>query len=537
MSFILDLYLVGVPWLHILLAPYTKVEESFNLHATHDVLMYGVQPHVLQNYDHRVFPGAVPRTFIGSVILAWAAGPVAHLAGTLGYISQKSDIQVLVRIVLSTVNAIGFCLLRRAVSRRFGRLVSWLYVALTVSQFHLPFWIGRTLPNMFALFPVNIALYYLVNRPPNSTRPPSSAYHSAIVLLTCTAAIFRSEIALLLGPLALQGLLRGYTTFWSLLKVGMIAGICSAGLSLALTTLVDSYFWQQWPLWPELHGIFFNVVEGKSAEWGVSPFHTYFTSYLPKLLLGSLPLSLVGFLLDSRIRALLLPHLCFIALLSCLGHKEWRFVVYVIPAFNIAAARGATWIVTRPKSKFLARLSVLGTLGLITLNFAATTLLTLASINNYPGGEALSTFNTYYANETYVHVHISNLAAQTGASLFLHTHASPYLGGLDLAPLTQQWVYDKTEHLTPQMLSGSKEFTHVIVESDGSSSSLPTGFSSSYWRPVTSISGFDRWRFHPRLREMVKGRGKGLVENLGVLVRSLEMVTSEKLVILARKGY
>ena len=49
MSFLLDLYLIGVPWLHVLLAPYSKVEESFNLHATHDVLMYGVKPDALQH--------------------------------------------------------------------------------------------------------------------------------------------------------------------------------------------------------------------------------------------------------------------------------------------------------------------------------------------------------------------------------------------------------------------------------------------------------------------------------------------------------
>lgn len=38
---------------------------------------------------------------------------------------------------------------------------------------------------------------------------------------------------------------------------------------IALTVVVDSYFWQKWPLWPELYGIYFNVVQGKSAEWGV----------------------------------------------------------------------------------------------------------------------------------------------------------------------------------------------------------------------------------------------------------------------------
>lgn len=46
---VLDLLLVALGWTHVLLAPYTKVEESFNLHASHDVVMYGMSPQSLQN--------------------------------------------------------------------------------------------------------------------------------------------------------------------------------------------------------------------------------------------------------------------------------------------------------------------------------------------------------------------------------------------------------------------------------------------------------------------------------------------------------
>ncbi len=175
-----------------------------------------------------------------------------------------------------------------------------MFVLLTCTQFHLLFWMGRTLPNMYALLPgmcniprsrrlcldppsfaANVALYLLIDRAPNSTRPSKSSVHWAISLLTFAAVVFRSELLLLLGLLVAQAVLR-YTTLYDIIKVGLLSGTLSAGRSQfipttrpasdavsALTVLVDSYFWQQWPLWPELYGIYFNVFQGKSAEWGV----------------------------------------------------------------------------------------------------------------------------------------------------------------------------------------------------------------------------------------------------------------------------
>lgn len=54
------------------------------------------------------------------------------------------------------------------------------------------------------------------------------------------------------------------------------------------------------------------------------PFHWYFTSALPRALLGAYPLAVLGVLLEPRVRPYVLLTTAYIVLYSFLPHKEVR---------------------------------------------------------------------------------------------------------------------------------------------------------------------------------------------------------------------
>jgi len=145
---------------------------------------------------------------------------------------------------------------------------------------------------------------------------------------------------------------------------------------------------------------------------------------------------------------------------------------------------------------------------MILANVVLTTLQTIASIHNYPGGQAMALFNSIYDDRphgknisqsfikfahilTYlaVHVHISNLAAQTGASLYLQTHAPPYRPFFNSSIFATDWTYDKTEFLSLQELTAAREITHLIAEEPCSSLSM-----REEWEYVGSVYGFEGWK-------------------------------------------
>jgi alpha-1,6-mannosyltransferase len=132
----------------LVVAPYTKVEESFNIQATHDILAYGtptrnVYEYLSSNYDHFDFPGAVPRTFLGPVILAGISQPLVALVGF-------QHAQLVVRAVLGLINSASLLVFKSSLEKVYGKPTARWYALLQASQFHVLFYASRPLPNMFA---------------------------------------------------------------------------------------------------------------------------------------------------------------------------------------------------------------------------------------------------------------------------------------------------------------------------------------------------------------------------------------------------
>lgn len=484
----LPLLLPALILLHLLAAPYTKVEESFNLQATHDILIHGTPlspsafaPHIRATYDHIQFPGAVPRTFIGSLVLAQLTraflsaslfgharafgnailGTPLHFAHSqlLFHSLVNASKQQTARFILGSLTALSLLRYARALSRAFGPAVGSWYVVLQATQFHIPFYASRTLPNIFALLLTTEAARAFLPVPGNNAASQRSQVSRGIYFLVAAGVIFRAEIALLLATQVGFLLL----TRRANLRTVILAGLPAAALSIAASVLVDSAFWLR-PVWPEFASFIFNAYHGASSEWGVSPWHTYFTSSLPKFLLNPLAIPLIAaslyFPATARgARALVIPQLAFVALYSAQPHKEARFVIYAVPPLTAAAALGASYIWTRRARTLVYRVGALALVGGVLVSFAAAMGMLFISALNYPGGEALWSLHQRVVwggaegEGAVVKVHMDVYSCMTGITRFQEDSPSPpiwrsedfHLPFWGMTPAAVKWQFDKTE--------------------------------------------------------------------------------------------
>jgi alpha-1,6-mannosyltransferase len=303
-----------------------------------------------------------------------------------------------------------------------------------------------------------------------------------IFLFVFAGVVFRSEIAVLLFAQLLVLLFRN--RIWSIQTV-VLTGIASAISALAISVPIDSYFWWK-PIWPELAGFYYNAIQGKSADWGTSPFTYYFSDLLPKLLLNPLilivliPIALMLPATQHLARDLVVPSILFIAIYSLQPHKESRFIIYVVPPLTAAASLPASYIWTRRNKSLLYRLGSLIHLGSVLLSFVASTAMLLISSLNYPGGQALSQFHdilqkTPWPSESTapyqnISVHMDVLSCMTGVTRFQEL-PSRNVSSSSLPRInnhTVQLLYDKTED-EEELLNPAfwERFDYALMEEPG----------------------------------------------------------------------
>uniref|UniRef100_K3X0B3 Mannosyltransferase n=1 Tax=Globisporangium ultimum (strain ATCC 200006 / CBS 805.95 / DAOM BR144) TaxID=431595 RepID=K3X0B3_GLOUD len=363
---------------YVLLCPYAKVEESFNLQASHDLLVHGVRSGVA-NYDHVAFPGVVPRTFLGALGVSALASPVAWITQLLT--ARTLVLQYVVRWTLAMCSTAALTFFRNSIAAKFGKDTSRFFMLICACQFHLMFYFGRTLPNTYALVLVLCAYAFWIY---DRAKP-------TIFLLTFTTIVFRGDTAVLFAPILLSMLLARV----SIVRI-ILWGLTASIASLALTVTVDSYFWQRW-LWPEGEVLWFNTVQNKSHEWGVHPRLWYFYSALPRALLTTtllLPFGISGLLpalvrstswkelrtawqsaplVDASVLKFVWPIGVYVALFSQLPHKELRFIFNAIPILNMASAVLITTCHTKFPLLIIGGCLVVSVVGSVFFTMAAAT--------------------------------------------------------------------------------------------------------------------------------------------------------------------
>ncbi len=282
----LYIYLIQITW-YAVIFPYTKVEESFNVQAIHDHLEYFILNNNLSHYDHLLFPGVVPRSFIASLVLAFFTFPFHLLRWYLGL--PKIYSLYAFRIILGFITWVSFSRFIHAIKYKFGRRCAFLTLIASILQCHVPYYSSRTLPNTYGLiFTYWAYSYWFYNQP-----------LKCLILVGTAIILFRCDLILLLLPMFLFMLTSREVQWLQAMKTGVMY----AAMILSLTVIVDSYFWHSqsqshsnyyypflssssslsyW-LWPEGSVLYFNTIQNKSSEWGVQPWHWYLTSALPRV--------------------------------------------------------------------------------------------------------------------------------------------------------------------------------------------------------------------------------------------------------------
>jgi putative Ca2+/H+ antiporter (TMEM165/GDT1 family) len=219
--------------------------------------------------------------------------------------------QILPRLlaVACSLAIVGF---GAAIALRISRLHALVVGLVLATAFELIYFSARTLSETFAVALLVPAAWLLL---PHPERSPQRLAIGGLLVGLCFATRFQLAPALVV---LVAGCCRADLRAWALVAAGGLGGLAIDGVVDALHGLVP-FDWM-------VENVRLNVVENRSADYGVLPFQWFLTFWLRLWGLMALPVILLGGIGARRQPVLLGVALVNLLAHSLIAHKEYRFV-------------------------------------------------------------------------------------------------------------------------------------------------------------------------------------------------------------------
>ncbi|KAK4431922.1 GPI mannosyltransferase 3 [Sesamum alatum] len=229
------------------------------------------------------------------------------------------------RLVQSVFAAVGDLYLYKFSQVLFGdNVATWALVAQLTNWFMF-FCIPRTLSNSLETILTLVSLYYWpCLRRTSSGAVPCGSRKWALVLAAIACAIRPTSAITWIYVGFLELLMTRNKLKFVLLEVVPIGG-----LVLGLTFLLDRQLYGSWVVVP-INFLKFNFFSSGGDYYGTHAWHWYITQGFTVMVFTYLPFSVAGVIMSKEWK---LPGLILWVLgtYSLLGHKEFRFVLPVLP--------------------------------------------------------------------------------------------------------------------------------------------------------------------------------------------------------------
>ncbi|XP_042989501.1 mannosyltransferase APTG1 [Carya illinoinensis] len=228
------------------------------------------------------------------------------------------------RLLQSIFSAVGDLYLYKMSDVLFGDCVAKWALFSQLANWFMIFCFPRTLSNSLETALTLVSLYHwpCIRVSPTKVPSVSRKWGLALAALACVIRPTSAIIWVYIGLLELFGTHdRLRLIFLEVAPIGAVV--------LGLTCLLDRLVYGLWVLVP-LNFLKFNFLSSGGDYYGTHKWHWYFTQGFPVMLFSFLPFSVAGIVWSKQWK---LSGLIawVLGIYSLLGHKEFRFVLPVLP--------------------------------------------------------------------------------------------------------------------------------------------------------------------------------------------------------------